>query len=328
MKAIDELKEKLVGKNRSIVFPEGGDIRIIKATDDLLKDGLIKPVLLGDRDAILSKATENGFDLSAVEIINPVEDERFESLVERFVEIRKGKVSLEQAKEQLKDENYFGTMLVQEGYADGMVSGAIHSTADTVRPALQIIKTKPGISRTSGAFILLHEDGRKYLCADAAINITVDAQMMAEIALMSKDTAEMFGIEPKVAMLSFSTNGSASHPDQEKVAEATSIAKKMIEEQGLDLPLDGEMQFDAAIVPEVGQLKFPGSNVAGYANVFIFPSLEAGNIGYKMAQRMGGFDAIGPVLQGLNKPVNDLSRGCTAVEVYQTAIVTAAQVTD
>lgn len=323
---IEVLKDSIRGKNRTIVFPEGDDKRIVIAVEKIQKEGLIKPIMLGDKSKIDELAKELGVDLTGVEVINPVEDERYEALVDKFVEIRKGKATREQAFEQLKDVNYFGTMLVQEGYADGMVSGACHSTGDTVRPALQIIKTQPGVTKTSGAMVMLGSNGEKYLFADVALNINVNDQEMAEIALVSAETAKIFGIDPRVAMLSFSTNGSASSPEQEKVASATKIAKKMIEENGIELPLDGEMQFDASVAPEVGQLKFPGSKVAGHATVFIFPDLEAGNIGYKIAQRLGGYEAIGPILQGLNKPVNDLSRGCVEEEVYKTAVVTAAQV--
>lgn len=226
----------------------------------------------------------------------------------------------------LKDVNYFGTMMVQLGEADGMVSGAIHTTGDTVRPALQIIKTKPGVSRTSGAMVMLGKQGEKYLFADIAINTTLDAQQLGEIAVISSQTAKVFGINPKVALLSFSTNGSAITPESQKVAEAAKIAKQIVEEQGLNVPIDGEMQFDAAVSSTVADLKFPSSNVAGYANTFIFPTLEAGNIGYKIAQRLGGYTAVGPILQGLKKPVNDLSRGCNSEDVYLTSIVTAAQI--
>ena len=326
MAIIDELRAKIEGKDLKIVFPEGNDKRIVEAVAKLHEDKVIVPIVLGEIKAVEALAKEIGVSLEGVEIVDPEKDERFEALADKFVEIRKGKATKEQALEQLKDPNYFGTMLVQEGYADGMVSGAIHSTGDTVRPALQIIKTKPGLSRTSGAMVMLGKNGERYLFADVAINITVDAQQCAEIAVETGKTAKTFDIDPRVAMLSFSTNGSASCMEQEKMSKATKIAKEIIEKEGLDLPLDGEMQFDAAIAPEVGQLKFPGSKVAGNATVFVFPSLEAGNIGYKIAQRLGGYEAIGPILQGLRKPVNDLSRGCNVSDVYKLAIVTAAQV--
>jgi phosphate acetyltransferase len=212
-------------------------------------------------------------------------------------------------------------MMVYTGEVDGLVSGAVHSTANTVRPALQIIKTKPGVSRTSGAFIMQRGDER-YLFADTAINIDPSADELAEIAVESAATAKAFGIDPRVALLSFSTKGSASGPMVTKVHEATEKAKKLAP----DLPIDGELQFDAAFVPSVGAQKAPGSDVAGHATVFVFPELQSGNIGYKIAQRLGGFTAVGPILQGLNQPVSDLSRGASTEDVYQTALVTAMQV--
>ena len=216
-------------------------------------------------------------------------------------------------------------MLVYTDQADGLVSGAAHSTADTVRPALQIIKTKPGVTKTSGVFFMTKGE-EQYVFGDCAINPELNAQDLAEIAIESAKTAQAFGMSPKVAMLSFSTKGSAKSPDTEKVSEAVQIAQKNLQETDLkDVVLDGEFQFDAAIVPEVAAKKAPNSDIQGDANVFIFPSLEAGNIGYKIAQRLGGYDAVGPVLQGLNAPVNDLSRGCSAEDVYSLSIITAAQ---
>ena len=323
---IDTLRENITGKNRVIVFPEGKDVRIVTAVAKLQKEGIIKPILLGKEEEIEAAVKEAGVDLTGVEQINPETSDLYEEFVKEFVEIRKGKATEEVARETMKNVNYFGTMLVQTGKADGMVSGAIHSTGDTVRPALQIIKTKPGSSRTSGAMVMLGPNGEKSIMSDIAINITLEANEIAEVAIDTAETAKTFGIEPRVAMLSLSTNGSASCLEQEKMAEATRLAKEIVEKEGYDFPVDGEMQFDAAVAPEVGQLKFPGSKVAGNANVFVFPSLEAGNIGYKIAQRLGGYEAVGPILQGLKKPVNDLSRGCNADEVYKLAIVTAAQV--
>ena len=212
-------------------------------------------------------------------------------------------------------------MLVKTDKANGMVSGAVHSTGDTVRPALQIIKTKPNVSRTSGAMVMLGKNGQRYVFADIAINITLEAKELAEVAVETSKTAELFGIDPKVAMLSFSTKGSAKHELSEKISQATEFAKELAP----DLSLDGELQFDAAIVPEVAKQKAKDSSVAGNANVFIFPDLQSGNIGYKIAQRLGGFEAIGPILQGLNKPISDLSRGCNEEDVYKLAIITAAQ---
>lgn len=322
---VDSLKEGLKGTKKTIVLPEGNDKRILEAAEKLHKEAVIEVVLLGNKEEVQKIAKENGFDIEGIQILTPAEDERYEKYVDAFVELRKGKNTREQALELLKTENYFGTMMVQLGDADGMVSGAVHTTGDTVRPALQIIKTKPGVSRTSGAMILVGPKGDKLLFADIAINPTLDAQQMGEVAVTSAQTAKVFGIEPKVALLSFSTNGSASTPDSEKVSNATKIAKNLAKEMGLDVDIDGEMQFDAAVSEEVARLKFPNSKVAGKANTFIFPSLEAGNIGYKIAQRLGGYVAVGPILQGLNKPVNDLSRGCIAEDVYLTSIVTAAQ---
>ncbi|MGO2434320.1 MAG: phosphate acetyltransferase, partial [Lacticaseibacillus paracasei] len=239
-----------------------------------------------------------------------------------FVERRKGKATPEQAEKIVQDANYFGTMLVYMKEADGMVSGAVHSTADTVRPALQIIKTRPGVYLVSGAFIMQRGRDERYLFADNAINIDPDADQLAEIAVESAKTAALFDIEPpRVALLSFSTKGSAKGPQVDKVVEAT----KKAHELAPDLALDGELQFDAAFVPTVAKQKAPDSKVAGEANVFIFPELQSGNIGYKIAQRFGGFEAIGPILQGLNQPVSDLSRGANEEDVYKLAIITAAQ---
>ncbi len=246
--------------------------------------------------------------------------EQYDEMVAKFVERRAGKATEEKARELLKDVNYFGTMLVYTGKVEGLVSGAIHSTGDTVRPALQIIKTKPGTKRTSGAFIMSKDD-KRYVFADCAINPTLDSEGLAEIAIESAKTAKSFNVDPKVAMLSFSTLGSAVTEDTTKVAEAT----KLVKENAPELAVEGELQFDAAVVPSVAKLKAPNSKVQGDANVFVFPSLEAGNIGYKIAQRLGGFEAVGPILQGLNAPVNDLSRGCNAEDVYKLALITAVQ---
>jgi phosphate acetyltransferase len=314
------LKEKVVGTGRKIVFPEGTDDRILTAASRLAAEQVLLPIVLGDEQAIKARAAELGLPFDGVDIINPRDYAEFDQLVSAFVERRKGKVTEEAARKLLLDENYFGTMLVYTGAADGLVSGAAHSTADTVRPALQIIKTKPGVRKTSGVFIMVRGE-EKYVFADCAINIAPDSQDLAEIAIESARTAAMFGLHPRVAMLSFSTKGSASSPETEKVAEAVRLAKEMAP----DLVLDGEFQFDAAFVPEVAKKKAPDSVIQGDANVFIFPSLEAGNIGYKIAQRLGGFEAVGPILQGLNKPVNDLSRGCSAEDAYKLALITAAQ---
>jgi len=312
---INELKTRIDRKGLKIVFPEANDERIVEAAVRLAEEGLIKPILLGNEQIIPS-----GYDVSKCELLDPNNYPEFEEMVASFVERRKGKNTEEQARKMLLDENYFGTMLVYMNKADGLVSGACHSTGDTVRPALQIIKTKPGVSRTFGYFLMTRED-EKYIFGDCAINPNPEAADLAEFAIESAKAAEMFGITPKVALLSFSTNGSANTDETKKVVEATKIAKAA--NSGYEI--DGEMQFDAAFVPSVGTKKYPGSEVAGNANTFIFPDLNSGNIGYKIAQRLGKFDAMGPILAGLNSPVNDLSRGCNSDDAYKTAIITAAQ---
>lgn len=308
-----ELKSKLKGANISIVLPEGSDERIIEAAEKLQAEGIIKPIVIGS-SAIISQY---------LTVIDPENYEGIDELVQAFVERRKGKVTAEEARELLKDVNYFGTMLVYTKKAHGLVSGAAHTTAETVRPALQIIKTKPGITKTSGAFIMVKEELR-YVFADCAITIAPTSEDLAEIAVESAKTASAFGIDPKVAMLSFSTKGSAHSEETERVVKATTLAKQLAP----NVAIEGELQFDASIVPAISAKKAPGAVVQGDANVFVFPSLEAGNIGYKIAERLGGFEAIGPILQGLNAPVNDLSRGCSAEDVYKLAYITAAQALD
>ncbi|WHZ32286.1 phosphate acetyltransferase [Desemzia incerta] len=322
MELFESLKSKVLGKNVRVVFPEGTEPRILGAVVRLQAENLVRPVLLGNVEEIKQSAKDHGFDVENIEIIDPSSYGEMEEMVAAFVERRKGKATEEQAREILKDENYFGTMLTHMGKVDALVSGAVHSTGDTVRPALQIIKTKPGVSRTSGAFIMMRGRGQeKYLFSDCAINVNPSAQELAEIAVESAKTAEMFDIDPKVALLSFSTKGSAKAEEVTKVAEATRIAKELAPQY----EIDGEMQFDAAFVKSVADQKAPGSNVAGEASVFVFPELQSGNIGYKIAQRFGNFEAIGPILQGLNKPISDLSRGCNEEDVYKTAIITANQ---
>ena len=290
MELFEELSLKVKGKDVKIVFPEGDEPRIIGAAVRLLADGLCQPILLGNVDQINEVANARGFNISHLEIIDPetYADDKYAEMVASFVERRKGKVSEEDAQKLLRDVTYFGTMMVYMGLADGLVSGAVHSTGDTVRPALQIIKTKPGVSRTSGAFIMINSDkSKKYLFSD----------------------------------LSFSTKGSAKSEEALKVAEATKIAQELAPNYNID----GELQFNAAFVPSVGKQKAPDSPVAGQATVFVFPEIQSGNIGYKIAQRFGNFEAIGPILQGLNKPISDLSRGCNEEDVYKLAIITANQ---
>ncbi len=337
MEMIENLKKKLQGAGRRIVFTEGTDARILEATDRLVKEGLLQVVLLGNPDEVKAAAAKGGFDVDGCQIVDPANYPDMDKMVETMVALRKGKMTEDECRAALKKGNYFGTMLVKMGVADCLLGGATYSTADTVRPALQLIKTKPGAHLVSSAFILTRDHGEENLRAicmgDCAINLSYEdtldkegnvavsgAQKLAEVAVETAKTAKLFGIDPKVALLSFSTKGSGKGGTVALSAEATKLAKEMAP----DLAIDGEMQFDAAVSPTVGQLKFPGSTVAGYANTFIFPLIEAGNIGYKIAQRLGGYDAYGPILQGLNAPINDLSRGCNAEEVYTMAIITAA----
>ena len=324
--------ETLKANPRKIVFTEGPDARILEATARLKEGGFLTPILVGNVEEVKAAAAKGNFDIEGIEILDPATYPEMDAMVEKMVELRKGKMTADQCREALSKGNYFGTMLVKMGYADALLGGATYSTADTVRPALQLVKTRKGAHLVSSCFILVRGD-EKLAMGDCAINIdyqdTVDkegnvvvsaAQKLAEVAIETAKTAKVFGMDPKVAMLSFSTKGSGKGGTVALSQQATAIAKEMAP----DLALDGEMQFDAAVSPVVGQLKFPGSKVAGYANTFIFPCIEAGNIGYKIAQRLGGYEAYGPILQGLNAPINDLSRGCNADEVYKMAIITAA----
>ena len=330
----ESMIETLKANPRKIVFTEGPDARILEAASRLKKDGFLTPILVGNVEEVTAAAKAGNFDIEGLEILDPATYPAMEEMVEKMVELRKGKMTADDCRKALSKGNYFGTMLVKMGYADALLGGATYSTADTVRPALQLVKTKKGAHLVSSCFILVRGD-EKLAMGDCAINIdyqdTVDkdgnvvvsaAQKLAEVAIETAKTAKVFGIDPKVAMLSFSTKGSGKGGTVALSQQATAIAKEMAPA----LALDGEMQFDAAVSPVVGQLKFPGSKVAGYANTFIFPCIEAGNIGYKIAQRLGGYEAYGPILQGLNAPINDLSRGCNADEVYKMAIITAALV--
>ena len=329
----DRLIEKLQASPKKIVFTEGHDPRILEAADRLKKGGFLTPILVGDVETVRAKAAEGGFDIEGLEILDPATYPAMDAMVEKMVELRKGKMTADDCRAALSKGNYFGTMLVKTGYADALLGGATYSTADTVRPALQLVKTKPGAHLVSSCFILVRGE-EKLAMGDCAINISYEdtldkegnvvvsaADKLAEVAIEVAGCAKLFGIDPKVAMLSFSTKGSGKGGTVSLSQAATARAKEMAP----DLALDGEMQFDAAVSPVVGQLKFPGSKVAGYANTFVFPCIEAGNIGYKIAQRLGGYEAYGPILLGLNAPINDLSRGCNADEVYKMAIITAAQ---
>ena len=333
----DKLIEKVKAQPKTIVFTEGTDARILSAASRLLAEELMGVVLVGNVDDVKAAAEKGGFDVSKAQIIDPETYEGMDEMVDTMVQLRKGKMTPEECRAALLKGNYFGTMLVKVGKADCLLGGATYSTADTIRPALQLVKTKPGSHLVSSCFILNREEGpeelRTIAMGDCAVNLdytdNVDkdgnvtlsgAAKLAEVAVEVEKCARVFGIDPKVAMLSFSTKGSGKGGTVALSQEATKIAKEL----NPDMAIDGEMQFDAAVSPTVGQLKFPGSPVAGYANTFIFPLIEAGNIGYKIAQRLGGYAAYGPILLGLNAPINDLSRGCDAEEVYRMSIITAA----
>ncbi|MCC8129533.1 MAG: phosphate acetyltransferase [Clostridiales bacterium] len=310
---------------KTIVFTEGTDSRILEASSRLLASTFLTPILIGNPDEIFAAAEEAGYNVRGATIIDPNNYDRFDEMVELFCELRKSKgMTPEKAIPMLRKSNYFGTMLVKMGVADALLGGATYSTADTVRPALQIIKTKPGYKSVSSCFILVRAsasgDNEVLAFGDCAINIHPTAEQIAETGVYCAECGRHFGIDPKVAFLSFSTYGSGKDADVDKMREATRMAKALAPE----LAIDGELQFDAAVSPRVAMTKCPESKVAGHANVFVFPDINAGNIGYKIAQRLGQFDAYGPILLGLNAPINDLSRGCNGMEVYSMAIITAA----
>ncbi|MBQ6787805.1 MAG: phosphate acetyltransferase [Lachnospiraceae bacterium] len=317
--------EKLKKNPKSIVFTEGADPRILEAASRLLASSFLHPILVGNEDEIYKAAEEAGYNIRGALIIDPEKYDRFDEMVDLFCELRKSKgVTPEQARKIVSQPNYFGTMLVKMGVADALLGGATYSTADTVRPALQIIKTKPGYSIVSSCFILVRPSatGENEVLAmgDCAINIKPSEDELAEMAGEIAACAKVFGIDPQIAFLSYSTLGSGTGEDVDKMRNAAEKAKKRYP----DLPIEGEIQFDAAVSPRVARTKCKDSAVAGHANTFIFPDINAGNIGYKIAQRMGNFEAYGPILLGLNAPINDLSRGCNAIEVYSMAIITAA----
>ncbi len=317
--------EKLKKNPKSIVFTEGTDPRILEAASRLLASSFLHPILVGNEDAVYQAAEEAGYNIRGALIIDPEKYDRFDEMVDLFCELRKSKgVTPEQARKIVSQPNYFGTMLVKMGVADALLGGATYSTADTVRPALQIIKTKPGYSIVSSCFILVRPSatGENEVLAmgDCAINIKPSEDELAEMAGEIAACAKVFGIDPQIAFLSYSTMGSGTGEDVDKMRNAAEKAKKRYP----DLPIEGELQFDAAVSPRVARTKCKDSTVAGHANTFIFPDINAGNIGYKIAQRMGNFEAYGPILLGLNAPINDLSRGCNAIEVYSMAIITAA----
>ncbi len=316
-----QIMEQARRKAMRIVLPEGNEERILRASEILLQRNVAEIILLGDVNQIQAKASECGVDISGATLINPVESEYFEDFVNTYYELRKAKgMTLEVARDRMLDATYFGTMMVHKDLADGMVSGAVNTTAHTVRPSLEFIKTKPGFSIVSSVFFMCLKD-RVLTFGDCAINPVPNAAQLAEIAINAAETAKVFGLKPRVAMLSYSTGSSGSGADVEKVIEATKIAR----ERAPELLIEGPIQYDAAIDPEVAKTKLPDSEVAGRATVFVFPDLNTGNNTYKAVQRAADAVAIGPVLQGLNKPVNDLSRGCTVADIVNTVAITAVQ---
>ena len=316
-----EAQRKIRKYQHKIVLPEGTDVRVVGAATRLKNSGVLEPLVIGKKDDVYNLAESIGADPTNLTVIDKDNYEEIDELVNALVERRKGKLDEAAARELLKDENYFGTMLVYTHRADGLVSGAIHTTGDTVRPALQIIKVDKKYKKVSGGYLMIR-DGELYVFGDCAININPTPEDLAAIAKQTAETALKYGISPRVAMLSFSTKGSAKDPLVDKVVEGVNIAKSRYP----DLIVDGELQFDAAFVPSVAQQKIKEySAVAGNANVFIFPDIQAGNIGYKMVQRFGKFEAIGPILQGLNAPVNDLSRGCNEEDVFKLAIISSME---
>ena len=325
MHGFTEMIEKLKANPKKIVFTEGSDPRIIEAASRLLAANFLTPILVGKEDEIFKAAEEAGYNIKGATIIDPENFDRFDEMVDMFCEIRKSKgMTPEKAIPMLKQANYFGTMLVKMGIADALLGGATYSTADTVRPALQIIKTKPNNTIVSSCFILVREaatgENEVLAMGDCAINIKPSEDELVEVAYETSECAKVFGVDPKVAFLSYSTLGSGKGEDVDKMRNATAKTKAKHPE----MEVEGELQFDAAVSPRVARTKCPDSKVAGHANTFIFPDINAGNIGYKIAQRLGNFDAYGPILLGLNAPINDLSRGCNALEVYSMSIITAS----
>ena len=316
-----ELVERARADRRTIVLPEPDDDRILRAADAILRRGISDVVLLGDAASVRARAAELGLDIAAARVASTSDPDLLEKYAAEFARLRAKKgVTLEQAREKIQDVSYFGTMMVHMGDADGMVSGAAHTTAHTIVPSFQIIKTKPGTSIVSSVFLMLLED-RVLVYGDCAVNPDPTAEQLADIAISSAETAKQFGVDPRVAMLSFSTGTSGKGADVDKVREATEIVRSKAPE----LAVDGPIQYDAAVDPTVAAKKAPDSAVAGRANVLIFPDLSSGNIGYKAVQRSSGAIAIGPVLQGLNKPVNDLSRGALVEDIINTVAITAVQ---
>ena len=330
MSFIEEIKQRAKQDIKTIILPEAQDIRTLKATEQVLKEGYAKIILVGNKEEIEEKALENKIDISGAQIIEPTNSEKYEEYVNLLFELRKQKgMSLEKAKGLVKDPVYFGMLMLKDekSEADGLVSGAIHSTADTLRPALQILKTAPGTKLVSAFFVMVvpnceYGANGTFIFADSGLNEEPDADKLSEIAISSsKSFKQLVGEEPKVAMLSYSTYGSAHSASTEKVIEATKLAK----EKAPELLIDGELQLDAAIIPEVAEFKAKGSPLKGEANVLVFPDLGAGNIGYKLTQRLAKAEAYGPLCQGIARPVNDLSRGCSSEDVAGVVAITAVQ---
>ena len=328
MNFLERIYSRASQVNRTVVFPEGEEPRILAAVSRLKKDRVVVPILLGDPDRILKISKSNKLDISGIQIIDPIHSDQKESYISAYYELRKHKgLSLEEASESMNDPIYYGTMMVKMGIAHGYLAGAVTTTAKTVQAGLRILKTKPGVKKISSFFFMVMPDENwgsdgLLVFADPAIVVDMDAETMAEIAVMSAENAQKIaGIEPRVAMLSYSTKGSGKGISVDMVQKATKIAQEMRP----DILIDGDLQADAAIVESVGKLKAPGSLVAGKANILIFPSIESANIGYKLVQRLAHATAVGPILQGLSKPANDLSRGCTIDDIVYTAAITALQ---
>ena len=328
MQFIEEIKERAKTDIKTIVLPEAEDIRVLKATEKVLKEGYAKIILIGNKESIIKKANENNIEINEAEIVDPISSEKYNDYVELLYNLRKEKgMTIEKAKELVKDPVYYGMLMVKDEKADGLVSGAIHSTSDTLRPALQILKTKPDTKLVSAFFVMVvpnckYGENGIFIFADSGLNENPNAEQLSEIAISSsKSFRKLIGKEPKVAMLSYSTYGSAKSELTEKVIEATNLVKQ----KESNLIVDGELQLDAAIIPEIADSKALGSSVKGNANVLIFPDLNSGNIGYKLVQRLAKAEAYGPLCQGILKPVNDLSRGCSAEDIAGVIAITAVQ---
>lgn len=318
---IEQIMNKAKTYPKKIVFPEGEDDRILQAIAQIKQEKIAIPIVLGDYDKIRWRAGELHLNFDEIEIINPENSDKLDSYIDTFYELRKNKgIDYEQAKETMKDYSYFATMMVHLNDADGLVSGASHSTANTLRPALQIIKTKEGHNIASSYFIMVIED-KTYFFADCAFVVNPNVEQLSEIAISTSESVKQYGIEPKVAMLSFSTHGSGKDESVNKVIDATNL----IRHKRPDLKIDGEIQLDAAIIKDIAQKKCPNSSIQGDANILIFPDLNSGNIGYKLVERMGHASAIGPIVQGLNKPVNDLSRGCSVKDIVEVCAITVVE---